>query len=81
MHPGNSPVDLLLFQLYQEAKDWWLFGFYFCFPLACTAVFYTLMSCEMLSRKKVMRVALNDHMKQVKQFRCAPLKSCDHMTF
>ncbi|XP_008325758.1 endothelin receptor type B-like [Cynoglossus semilaevis] len=61
LHPQQTNSFL---QLYQEAKDWWLFGFYFCFPLACTAVFYTLMSCEMLSRKKVMRVALNDHMKQ-----------------
>uniref|UniRef100_A0A4W5QB12 Uncharacterized protein n=1 Tax=Hucho hucho TaxID=62062 RepID=A0A4W5QB12_9TELE len=39
--------------------------FYFCLPLACTGVFYTLMSWEMLSRKKGMRIALNDHMKQV----------------
>lgn len=53
-------------QFYQEVKDWWLFGFYFCFPLACTGIFYTLMSCEMLSRKKGMRIALNDHMKQVR---------------
>jgi len=46
-------------------KDWWLFGFYFCLPLACTGIFYTLMSCEMLRHKKGMRIALNDHMKQV----------------
>lgn len=56
----------LFFQFYQDVKDWWLFGFYFCFPLACTGIFYTLMSCEMLSRKKGMRIALNDHMKQVR---------------
>ncbi|XP_071979610.1 endothelin receptor type B-like [Engystomops pustulosus] len=49
---------------YQEVKVWWLFGFYFCLPLACTGVFYTLMSCEMLSMKNGMRIALNDHMKQ-----------------
>uniref|UniRef100_A0A8C4HV59 G-protein coupled receptors family 1 profile domain-containing protein n=1 Tax=Dicentrarchus labrax TaxID=13489 RepID=A0A8C4HV59_DICLA len=30
----------------------------------CAGIFYTLMSCEMLSRKKGMRIALNDHMKQ-----------------
>lgn len=53
-------------QLYQDVKDWWLFAFYFCLPLVCTAFFYTLMSCEMLSRKKGMRIALNDHMKQVR---------------
>lgn len=52
-------------KFYQDIKDWWLFGFYFCLPLACTGVFYTLMSCEMLKRKKGMRIALNDHMKQV----------------
>nr|DBA20858.1 TPA: hypothetical protein GDO54_017599 [Pyxicephalus adspersus] len=43
---------------------WWLFGFYFCLPLACTGIFYTLMSCEMLSIRNGMRIALNDHMKQ-----------------
>ena len=53
------------FQFYKDVKDWWLFAFYFCLPLACTAFFYTLMSCEMLSRKKGMRIAFNDHMKQV----------------
>ncbi|XP_063289417.1 endothelin receptor type B-like [Pelobates fuscus] len=50
--------------LYQEVKVWWLFGFYFCLPLACTGVFYTMMSCEMLNMKNGMRIALNDHMKQ-----------------
>ncbi|XP_064184390.1 endothelin receptor type B-like [Anguilla rostrata] len=61
LHPQqNTPF----MKFYQDAKDWWLFGFYFCLPLACTGVFYTLMSCEMLSRKKGMRIALNDHMKQ-----------------
>ncbi|XP_038603782.1 endothelin receptor type B-like [Tachyglossus aculeatus] len=49
---------------YKDMKDWWLFGFYFCLPLACTGVFYTLMSCEMLSKRNGMRIALNDHMKR-----------------
>nr|XP_056715460.1 endothelin receptor type B-like [Euleptes europaea] len=49
---------------YKNVKDWWLFGFYFCLPLACTSVFYTLMSCEMLSQRNGMRIALNDHMKR-----------------
>ncbi|KAM4663778.1 endothelin receptor type B-like [Discoglossus pictus] len=49
---------------YKEVKVWWLFGFYFCLPLACTGVFYTLMSCEMLSKRNGMRIALSDHMKQ-----------------
>uniref|UniRef100_A0A8D0BX12 G-protein coupled receptors family 1 profile domain-containing protein n=1 Tax=Salvator merianae TaxID=96440 RepID=A0A8D0BX12_SALMN len=49
---------------YKDVKDWWLFGFYFCLPLACTGVFYSLMSCEMLSKRNGMRIALNDHMKR-----------------
>ncbi|KAL4660069.1 endothelin B receptor-like isoform X1 [Arapaima gigas] len=61
LHPEQTTAFL---KFYQEVKDWWLFGFYFCLPLACTGVFYTLMSCEMLKRKKGMRIALNDHMKQ-----------------
>ncbi|XP_015270590.1 PREDICTED: endothelin B receptor [Gekko japonicus] len=51
-------------QLYKEAKDWWLFSFYFCLPLATTALFYTLMTCEMLRKKSGMQIALNDHLKQ-----------------
>ncbi|MGH0139549.1 UNVERIFIED_CONTAM: hypothetical protein FKN15_069806 [Acipenser sinensis] len=50
---------------YKNVKDWWLFGFYFCMPLACTAVFYTLMTCEMLhNRKGSLRIALTEHLKQ-----------------
>ncbi|XP_055049632.2 endothelin receptor type Aa [Misgurnus anguillicaudatus] len=50
---------------YVEWKDWWLFGFYFCVPLACTAIFYTLMTSEMLNhRKGSLRIALSDHLKQ-----------------
>ncbi|XP_028975222.2 endothelin receptor type B isoform X1 [Esox lucius] len=61
LHPQQNNVFM---KFYQDVKDWWLFGFYFCLPLVCTGIFYTLMSCEMLSRKKGMRIALNDHMKQ-----------------
>ncbi|XP_038555268.1 endothelin receptor type B-like isoform X1 [Micropterus salmoides] len=61
LHPEQTTSFM---KFYQDVKDWWLFGFYFCFPLACTGIFYTLMSSEMLSRKKGMRIALNDHMKQ-----------------
>ncbi|NXO70033.1 EDNRB protein, partial [Phainopepla nitens] len=56
-----SPFPL---QFYRDVKDWWLFGFYFCLPLVCTGIFYTLMSCEMLSKRNGMRIALNDHMKR-----------------
>ncbi|XP_063046422.1 endothelin receptor type B-like [Engraulis encrasicolus] len=61
LHPQQTHPFM---KFYQEVKDWWLFGFYFCLPLLCTGVFYTLMTCEMLRRKKGMRIALNDHMKQ-----------------
>ncbi|XP_035605081.1 endothelin receptor type B-like [Oncorhynchus keta] len=39
-------------QFYKSVKDWWLFGFYFCVPLACTAVFYTLMARKMLRKNE-----------------------------
>ncbi|XP_044286728.1 endothelin-1 receptor [Varanus komodoensis] len=52
-------------KFYVDVKDWWLFGFYFCMPLACTAFFYTLMTCEMLNRRKSnLRIALSEHLKQ-----------------
>ncbi|XP_075470014.1 endothelin-1 receptor [Ascaphus truei] len=52
-------------RFYKNAKDWWLFGFYFVVPLACTGVFYTLMTCEMLhQRKGSLRIALSEHLKQ-----------------
>ncbi|XP_012686742.1 endothelin receptor type Aa [Clupea harengus] len=50
---------------YTNAKDWWLFGFYFCLPLVCTAIFYTLMTSEMLvHRNGNLRIALSEHLKQ-----------------
>ena len=43
-----------------------MFGFYFCVPLACTAIFYTLMTSEMLNhRNGSLRIALSEHLKQV----------------
>ncbi|KAK2817197.1 hypothetical protein Q5P01_025388 [Channa striata] len=60
LEPKN---DFMVF--YRDAKDWWLFGFYFCVPLTCTAVFYTLMTSEMLNhRKGSLRIALSEHLKQ-----------------
>lgn len=54
-----------IMHFYKEAKDWWLFGFYFCVPLACTAIFYTLMTSEMLNhRNGNLRIALSEHLKQ-----------------
>ncbi|KAI5629516.1 endothelin B receptor precursor [Silurus asotus] len=50
-------------KFYKSAKDWWLFSFYFCMPLACTAIFYSLMTCEMLRKKNSAQIALNDHLK------------------
>ncbi|EMP39661.1 endothelin-1 receptor [Chelonia mydas] len=59
----NATNKFMMF--YKNAKDWWLFGFYFCVPLACTAVFYTLMTCEMLNRRNSnLRIALSEHLKQ-----------------
>ncbi|KAK9954762.1 hypothetical protein ABG768_016808 [Culter alburnus] len=50
---------------YRDVKVWWLFGFYFCVPLVCTVVFYTLMTCEMLSnRKGSLKFSLSEHLKQ-----------------
>uniref|UniRef100_UPI0037E7D25E endothelin receptor type B-like isoform X2 n=1 Tax=Semicossyphus pulcher TaxID=241346 RepID=UPI0037E7D25E len=50
---------------YRDAKDWWLFGFYFCVPLTCSAVFYGLMTYEMLRHQKgSLRIALSEHLKQ-----------------
>ncbi|KAJ8271830.1 hypothetical protein COCON_G00106890 [Conger conger] len=52
-------------EFYVNAKDWWYFGFYFCMPLACTAIFYTLMTIKMLNhRKGSLRIALSEHLKQ-----------------
>uniref|UniRef100_A0A667XD20 Endothelin-1 receptor n=1 Tax=Myripristis murdjan TaxID=586833 RepID=A0A667XD20_9TELE len=59
----NPKSDFMLY--YKDVKDWWLFGFYFCVPLACTAFFYTLMTCEMLNhRNGSLRIALSEHLKQ-----------------
>lgn len=59
----NPKGDFMEF--YKDAKDWWLFGFYFCVPLLCTAIFYTLMTCEMLNhRNGSIRKALSEHLKQ-----------------
>uniref|UniRef100_UPI0037E8053F endothelin receptor type Aa n=1 Tax=Semicossyphus pulcher TaxID=241346 RepID=UPI0037E8053F len=59
----NPKSDFMKF--YIDIKDWWLFGCYFCVPLACTAVFYTLMTCEMLNhRNGSLRIALSEHLKQ-----------------
>nr|XP_019964614.1 PREDICTED: endothelin-1 receptor-like isoform X1 [Paralichthys olivaceus] len=50
---------------YREAKDWWLFGFYFCVPLVCSVVFYGLMTCEMLRHQKgSLKISLSEHLKQ-----------------
>ncbi|XP_051982818.1 endothelin receptor type B-like [Xyrauchen texanus] len=75
MHPytyNNQTIHICMIKpeasftmFYVEWKDWWLFGFYFCVPLACTAIFYTLMTCEMLNhRNGSLRIALSEHLKQ-----------------
>lgn len=47
-------------QFYKSVKDWWLFAFYFCLPLAWTAIFYTLMTRKMLRNTETY-----NHTKQV----------------
>lgn len=62
----SESVFLCMFQFYRDAKDWWLFGFYFCVPLACSAIFYGLMTCEMLRHQKGrLKISLSEHLKQV----------------
>lgn len=39
LHPMQKTA---LMRFYKSVKDWWLFGAYFCLPLAVTAVFFTL---------------------------------------
>ncbi|XP_070607353.1 endothelin receptor type B [Erythrolamprus reginae] len=60
----NPHQESSFMKFYQVAKDWWIFSFYFCLPLLITALFYTLMTCEMLRKKSGMQIALNDHLKQ-----------------
>ncbi|KAM4559234.1 endothelin receptor type B [Odontesthes bonariensis] len=58
LHPMQTTQFM---QFYKAVKDWWLFGFYFCMPLAWTAVFYTLMTRKMLKNTEN---TLGDHIKQ-----------------
>nr|XP_019957007.1 PREDICTED: endothelin B receptor-like [Paralichthys olivaceus] len=61
LHPMQKTEFM---KFYKSAKDWWLFSAYFCLPLAVTAIFYTLMTCEMLRKKNGVQIALSDHLKQ-----------------
>ncbi|XP_041857890.1 endothelin receptor type B [Melanotaenia boesemani] len=58
LHPMQTTQFM---QFYKAVKDWWLFGFYFCMPLAWTAVFYTLMTRKMLKNTER---TLSEHIKQ-----------------
>ncbi|KAM9827405.1 endothelin receptor type B-like [Neosynchiropus ocellatus] len=61
MLEANTPF----MTFYRDAKDFWLFGFYFCVPVIFSAVFYGLMTCEMLRHQKgSLRMSLSDHLKQ-----------------
>ncbi|XP_075706376.1 endothelin receptor type B [Rhinoderma darwinii] len=51
-------------EFYKTYKDPWLFSFYFCLPLLVTAIFYTLMTYELLRKKSGITISLNDHIKQ-----------------
>uniref|UniRef100_A0A4W4GQS0 Endothelin receptor type B n=1 Tax=Electrophorus electricus TaxID=8005 RepID=A0A4W4GQS0_ELEEL len=61
LHPMQKSPFM---QFYKSAKYWWLFCFYFCMPLACTTIFYSLMTCEMLRKNNGVKIALSDHLKQ-----------------
>ncbi|KAM9709569.1 endothelin receptor type B [Menidia menidia] len=61
LHPMQTTQFM---QFYKAVKDWWLFGFYFCMPLAWTAVFYALMTRKMLKNTEN---TLSDHIKQRKE--------------
>lgn len=55
-----------VFQFYRDAKDWWLFGFYFCVPVVFSATFYGLMTNNMLKHQKgSLKISLSEHLKQV----------------
>ncbi|KAG8586265.1 hypothetical protein GDO81_005317 [Engystomops pustulosus] len=51
-------------EFYKTYKDPWLFSFYFCLPLLVTAIFYSLMTYELLRKKSVITISLSDHLKQ-----------------
>ena len=57
---------LCVLQFYRDVKDWWILCLYFCVPVLCSAVFYGLMTCEMLRhRKGSLKIALSEQLKQV----------------
>ncbi|XP_051259881.1 endothelin receptor type B-like isoform X2 [Dicentrarchus labrax] len=58
LHPMQTTQFM---QFYKSVKDWWLFGFYFCMPLAWTSIFYILMTRKMLRNTEN---TLSDHTKQ-----------------
>lgn len=65
----DAVIDLCfsVLQFYRDMKDWWLFAFYFCVPLVFSAIFYSLMTSEMLKHQKgSLKVSLSGHLKQVR---------------
>uniref|UniRef100_A0A3B3UZB6 Endothelin receptor type Ab n=1 Tax=Poecilia latipinna TaxID=48699 RepID=A0A3B3UZB6_9TELE len=52
-------------KFYIKFKDWWIFGFYFCIPLTCSAIFYGLMTHELLRHEKGdLKRSLGEQLKQ-----------------
>uniref|UniRef100_A0A3P9N414 Endothelin receptor type Ab n=1 Tax=Poecilia reticulata TaxID=8081 RepID=A0A3P9N414_POERE len=52
-------------KFYVKFKDWWIFGFYFCIPLTCSAIFYGLMTHELLRHEKGdLKRSLGEQLKQ-----------------
>ncbi|XP_068105649.1 endothelin receptor type B-like [Hyperolius riggenbachi] len=73
-NPSKNPQCKLLnmpsssfMKFYLKVRVWWFFVFSFCLPLACTGIFYTLMSCEMLRIKNRIRTSRKDHMSHRKK--------------
>ncbi|XP_054876153.1 endothelin receptor type B-like isoform X2 [Poeciliopsis prolifica] len=69
---GNNTISTCLIRpensfskFYINFKDWWIFGIYFCIPLTCSAIFYGLMTHEMLRHEKGdLKRSLGEQLKQ-----------------
>ncbi|KAM4796968.1 endothelin receptor type B [Rhinophrynus dorsalis] len=61
LHPLQTTSFMKFYKTY---KDLWLFSYTFCLPLVVTALFYTLMTFELLRKKGGMTIALNDTLRQ-----------------
>lgn len=70
-HESSIDICMLLprqsssfMEFYKTYKVLWLFSFYYCLPLLVTAVFYIMTSCQLLRKKSIMGISMNDHLNQ-----------------